>query len=98
MTVTREGKFVRSTLEVVDETEIYTGSENRLTMNQTYTREFQCVYELQRYPFDSQVTLVTNSYCCTTLKECKIKMVVESLAMDIVKLRAGQVPQSNILI
>ena len=57
MTVTREGKFVRSTLEVVDETEIYTGSENRLTMNQTYTREFQCVYELQRYPFDSQVTL-----------------------------------------
>ena len=57
MTVTREGEFVRSNLEVVDETEIYTGVENRLTMNQTYTREFQCLYELQRYPFDSQVTL-----------------------------------------
>ena len=56
MTVTREGKFIRSNLEVVDETEIYTGVENRLTMNQTYTREFQCLYELQRYPFDSQVT------------------------------------------
>ena len=56
MTVTREGEFVRSNLEVVDETEIYTGVENRLTMNQTYTREFQCLYELQRYPFDSQVT------------------------------------------
>ena len=56
VTVTREGNFVRSSLEVVDETEIYTGAENRLTMNQTYTREFQCVYKLQRYPFDSQVT------------------------------------------
>ena len=56
VTVTREGAFVRSSLEVVDETEIYTGAENRLTMNQTYTREFQCVYKLQRYPFDSQVT------------------------------------------
>ena len=50
-------------LEVVDETEIYTGAENRLTMNQTYTREFQCIYELQRYPFDSQVNFVTHSYC-----------------------------------
>ena len=28
--------------------------ENRLTMNQTYTWEFQCQYELQRYPFDTQ--------------------------------------------
>ena len=60
MTVTREGAFIRSALEVVDETEIYTGSENRLTMNQTYTREFQCIYQLQRYPFDSQVNLVLN--------------------------------------
>ena len=42
-------------MEVVDETEIYTGAENRLTMNQTYTRDFQCIYQLQRYPFDSQV-------------------------------------------
>ena len=62
MTVTREGEFVRSNLEVVDETEIYTGVENRLTMNQTYTREFQCLYELQRYPFDSQVTLFEYTY------------------------------------
>ena len=66
VTVTREGQFVRSTLEVVDETEIYTGSENRLTMNQTYTREFQCIYELQRYPFDSQVTLSLLFLCNTT--------------------------------
>ena len=31
-------------------------AKNRLTMNQTYTHEFQCQYELQRYPFDLQAT------------------------------------------
>ena len=55
MTVTREGKLTRSGIEEVDEAEIFEGDENRLTMNQTYTLEFQCKYELQRYPFDTQV-------------------------------------------
>ena len=39
----------------VDEAEIFEGSENRLTMDQMYTWEFQCNYQLQRYPFDTQV-------------------------------------------
>ena len=56
VTVTREGDFTRSGFEEVDEVEIFEGAENRLTMNQTYTLEFQCKYELQRYPFDTQVT------------------------------------------
>ena len=54
VTVTREGNFTRSGLDEVDEIEIFEGAENRLTMNQTYTWEFQCKYELQRYPFDTQ--------------------------------------------
>ena len=56
VTVTREGNFTRSSIEEIDEAEIFEGAENRLTMNQTYTWEFQCQYELQRYPFDAQVT------------------------------------------
>ena len=56
VTVSREGNFTRSGLDKVDEAEIFEGAENRLTMNQTYTWEFQCKYELQRYPFDTQVT------------------------------------------
>ena len=56
VTVTREGKFTRSSIDQVDEAEIFEGAENRLTMNQTYTWEFQCEYVLQRYPFDKQVT------------------------------------------
>ena len=55
VTVTREGNFTRSGIEEVDEIEIFEGAENSLTMNQTYTWEFQCKYELQRYPFDTQV-------------------------------------------
>ena len=57
VTVTREGSFTRSTIDEVDEAEIFEGAENRLTMNQTYTWEFQCKYKLQRYPFDTQVLM-----------------------------------------
>ena len=39
----------------MDEAEIFEGAANSLTMKQTYTHEFQCKYELQQYPFDSQV-------------------------------------------
>ena len=53
VTVTREGNFTRSGVEEVDEAEIFEGAENRLNMYQTYTWEFQCQYELQRYPFDT---------------------------------------------
>ena len=56
--VTREGTFTRSGLEEVDEAEIFKGAENSLTMYQTYTWEFQCKYELQHYPFDTQVNLI----------------------------------------
>ena len=56
MSVTREQENPdRSGVEEVDEAEIFKGSENKLTMNQTYTWEFQCKYQLQRYPFDTQV-------------------------------------------
>merc|ERR1712015_363133 len=47
VTVTREGNFTRSGVEEVDEAEIFKGAENRLTMKQTYTWEFQCKYQLQ---------------------------------------------------
>ena len=39
----------------VDEAEIFEGGENKLTMTQAYTWEFQCQYKLQKYPFDTQV-------------------------------------------
>ena len=62
VTVTREGNFTRSSWKEVDEAELFKGAENRLTMNQTYTFEFQCKYELQRYPFDAQVREERKNY------------------------------------
>ena len=55
VSVIREGNFTRSGLEVVDETEIFKGEENTLFMQQVYTLQFQCKYNLQDYPFETQV-------------------------------------------
>ena len=90
VTVTREGNFVRSDDKEVDEAEIFEGAENRLTMSQTYTWEFQCKYQLQRYPFDTQVNNLKLSMHAH-LQECKIKMTVGSLSMNTVKLLADKV-------
>ena len=57
VSVKREGNFTRSVHEMVDETEIYKGEENTLIMTQSYTHEFQCSYQLGRYPFDTQVKI-----------------------------------------
>ena len=55
VTVSKQGDFARSGLEEADEKEVFKGKENTLTMNQTYSKEFQCLYKLHRYPFDVQV-------------------------------------------
>ena len=55
--VNREGNFTRSGYEVLDETELFKGGENSLIMTQSYTHKFQCVYQLERYPFDTQVRI-----------------------------------------
>ena len=46
--------MIRSGRNEVEEREIFKGSENRLIMNQTYTHEFHCLYDLRNYPFDKQ--------------------------------------------
>ena len=69
-------------------------------MNQTYTWEFQCKYELQRYPFDTQVYKESNSNTYPSIialwpQECKIKMTVMDLAIDTVELLADQVTSNK---
>ena len=54
--VSREGNFTTSSADVtIDETNVFEGKENRLSMYQSYTKSFQCLYRLQHYPFDTQV-------------------------------------------
>ena len=55
--VQREGMAKRNSLEDIDEAEIFAGSENSLRMEQTYMHDFQCVFLLSKYPFDTQVCL-----------------------------------------
>ena len=53
--ITREGDFTRADLYDVDEAEIFEGSENKITMVQTYSKRFHCTYLLHDFPFDTQV-------------------------------------------
>ena len=71
ISVTMEGDFARSGMDVVDEIEIFRGNDNKLTMNQTYSKEFQCTYLIQWFPFDTQVC-----YIHMVLPEFDLKTVV----------------------
>ena len=55
LVVQKEGNSTLSDLLLLDETEIFDGSKNSLIMSQTYTHDFQCVFKLSAYPFDTQV-------------------------------------------
>ena len=72
VTITREADFTAANEDELDETNIFAGAENGLTMRQTYTHRFQCNYILSRYPFDTQV--------------CTIKMNVPTLDRETVEL------------
>ena len=56
ITLTREGEYIRSKDDVVEEINIFDGSSNRITFEQVYTKTFKCVYKLHIYPFDRQVS------------------------------------------
>ena len=55
VTITREGNFTESEVHVMEEINIFEGEENRITFQQVYSKTFKCVYQLQLYPFDTQV-------------------------------------------
>ena len=58
MVVEREGPQVPTSLVYTDETEVFQGRANSLSLYQTYTKQFQCQYHLQKYPFDTQVIIM----------------------------------------
>ena len=54
VTVSKEGNYTESSLNVMEEINIFEGSDNKITFQQVYAKEFKCVYLLQYYPFDTQ--------------------------------------------
>ena len=55
LTLTREGDYIVSSDDNVEEINIFEGQFNRITFEQVYTKTFKCTYQLQLYPFDTQV-------------------------------------------
>ena len=44
MLVTREGVFMENHLSEVDESYLYEGGENKISLRQTHSKRFQCKY------------------------------------------------------
>ena len=65
LTLTREGDYIGSPSSNVEEINIFEGQFNRITFEQVYTKVFKCTYQLQLYPFDTQVfaILLTKLEC-----------------------------------
>ena len=57
VTITREGNFTESGVQVMEEINIFEGGQNRITFQQVYSKTLKCVYQLQLYPFDTQVSI-----------------------------------------
>ena len=53
--VKKKGVATQSKITSIDEIEIFEGKENPLTMIQSYTKDFKCVYDMRAFPFDTQV-------------------------------------------
>lgn len=61
VTVSREGNFTRSPRNVLEEIDIFTGDDNKIIFDQVYSKTFKCEYQLDMYPFDTQVGRRTES-------------------------------------
>ena len=55
VTISREGDFAESAVNVMEEINIFDGNQNRITFQQIYSKTFKCLYQLHLYPFDTQV-------------------------------------------
>ena len=61
ISVKREGNFSRNTIDNVDNVYIYDGAENPLQMSRVYHIGWICEYQMNWYPFDTQVCSMTIS-------------------------------------
>ena len=61
VTVSREGDFTESGVDVMEEINVFDGNQNRMTFQQVYSKTFKCLYQLHLYPFDTQVIITINT-------------------------------------
>ena len=80
VTISREGTSTPADESIVDEIEIFKGSENRIYYEKGFTKTLECIYQLQLYPFDTQectVNLEIGRY-----KRKMIKLYPRSIKME----------------
>ena len=56
ITFTREGNYTPANDDETHEINLFSGTENRITFQQVYSKYFKCEYLLQLFPFDTQVS------------------------------------------
>ena len=79
VTVTREGNYTVSKIDVVEEINIFNGKDNKLTFEMTYTKTLRCDYQLQMYPFDKQ--LCTMDISVKNLDRIGVRITPDKITM-----------------
>ena len=83
--MTREGDFVGSDQDNVEEINIFEGEFNRITFEQVYTKTFKCTYQLQLYPFDTQVRIMFR-LSLEMLQVCTVNLIVRKLETSVMEI------------
>ena len=86
MTLTREGDYIGSTDDNVEEINIFEGQFNRITFEQVYTKTFKCTYQLQLYPFDTQVYLKSSNPLLMIGQVCTVNLIVRKLETSVMEI------------
>ena len=73
--INRTGDSIRSPINQLYNDQLYKGSENNFILRRVLTRKFICEFQLQNYPFDTQV--------------CNMTFVMQVLPMILLTNRCG---------
>ena len=79
--IRREGNGSMIEKEVNEDIEVYTGSENFITISRVYSIKYFCEYDMRWYPFDQQI--------------CTIDMVLDGVLDNYAQLVPGQLKFSG---
>ena len=85
LTLTREGDYIGSPGSNVEEINIFEGRYNRITFEQVYSKVFKCTYQLQLYPFDTQVPTILKRRD-VTLQVCTVNLIVRKLETSVMEI------------
>ena len=68
----------------MEEINIFDGKLNRIIFEQVYAKIFKCTYQLQLYPFDTQVTNQSTSRL--DLQVCTVNLMVRKLEISVMEI------------